>query len=100
MTDGTNDLDLPFEEGPPGQTMPLGDGHIAAGMVVIAGVVPVGDRGLMPCLIYRFANPDGSGFYPEMVLIVDDEQMLKLAQLIVAASTAAVRGAAAGRRGQ
>jgi hypothetical protein len=87
------ELDLPFEEGPPGQTMPFGDGTFASGLVLLAGTIPVPDVGVMACLIYRFANPDGSGFYPPIVLVVDDQQMAGITQLTAAASDAAVRTA-------
>jgi hypothetical protein len=89
----SGDLDVPFEQGPSGQTVDLSDGRIASGLVVMAAMLPLPDRGTMPCLVYRFAVPDGSGFYPPMLLAVDEDQMLKLAQLTASASAAAIKAA-------
>lgn len=87
----SNDLDMPFEEGPLAD-MEI-DGVVASGLVVMAGTMPVPETGVMPCLIYRFANPDGSGFYPPMILVVDEDQMTKLAQLVASATAAAIKAA-------
>jgi len=97
---GDHSLDLPFEAGPPGQYVTgadlLADGHIAGGLVVVAAVVPVDGVGPMPCLVYRFVKPEG-GFYPPMVLVVDDDQMAKLVPLTVSAAAAAITAAQAAR---
>lgn len=53
--------------------------------------VPAGDHRPMPALVYRFAKPDGTGFYPPMVLVVDEDQMAKLAKLVASAAAAAIR---------
>jgi hypothetical protein len=91
---GRDDLDMPFEE-QAATPMPDEHQHIASGLVIMAGVVPVPDHGPMPCRVYRFAIPDGSGFYPPIVLVVDADQMAKLAQLTAAASATAIQSAAA-----
>lgn len=90
----SNDLDLPFES-QPNTPADVSDGHLAGGLVVIAALVDVPDRGKMPALVYRFAIPDGSGFYPPMTLIVDEDQMAKLAQLTASATAAAIKAARA-----
>jgi hypothetical protein len=96
-----SDLDLPFEEKPPGQIVEigdlLGDGVLAGGVTITAAMLPVDGHGIMPALIYRFANPDGSGFYPATALIMSDEQMAGLKLLTAQAANAAVRAAKAAR---
>lgn len=87
-----NSLDLPFEESPRGE---LHDEHVhyASGVVVMAAVVPVPEVGPKPAVVFRFANPDGTGFYPPIVLVADDEQLAKLRPLIVEAVQTARRHA-------
>lgn len=89
---GKPTMDVPFE-GQPTADMDFSDGHIASGLVVMAGTLPVPDVGTIPCLVYRFANPDGSGFFPPMVLAVDEDQLTKLAQLTATATAAAIKAA-------
>jgi len=87
-------LDLPFEVGPPGEL--LDDNvHYSGGVVVMASTVDVPDVGVMPALVFRFANPLG-GFYPAIVLVTDDDQMAKLRPLLMEAIAAARRGAKTG----
>lgn len=86
-------LDLPFEEGPPGQTMSFDGATIASGLVLVAITVPVPGAGVMPGLAFRFANQDGSGFYTPVLLVVDDEQMAGMAKLAADASEASIRAA-------
>jgi hypothetical protein len=91
-----NDMDLPYESGPPGY---LHDehAHFSGGVVVMASVVDVPDAGPKPALVFRFATPTG-GFYPPTVLVCDDDQLAKLRPLILQAVHAA-REAAKARRG-
>jgi hypothetical protein len=92
---GDHSLDLPFEAGPPGQHIngaDLLDHFRAGGLVVVAAVFNVAGVGPMPCLVYRFVKPTG-GFYPPMILVVDDDQMAKLASLTVNATGAAIDAA-------
>jgi hypothetical protein len=88
------DLDLPFEEGARGELL---DEHVhyAGGLVVMAAVTPLpAPDGPTPTLVFRFARPDGSGFYPPFVLVLADGQMAKLRPLIMEAIAAARRAAA------
>lgn len=86
-----NDLDLPFEPGPRADIDM--HGHVASGAVILAGTVDVPDLGRMPALVYRFANPDGSGFYPPMTLVAEPAQLLNLIKLTRAAVLAANKAA-------
>lgn len=90
---GENSLDLPFEKVPTGQTVDASDALIASGLVVLAVVVPVPEVGPMPGLMFRFANPDGSGFFPPMILCVDEDQMVKTAAMVSKATAAAIGAA-------
>lgn len=87
----TYSLDMPFEEGPPGQTVDLSDANVSGGAVVIAGVLPVG-HSTMPALVFRFATPDGR-FYPPMVLVFEEDQMGKFPDLVAQAVASALRAA-------
>lgn len=89
------DLDLPFQPQRPSE-LDLSDGVLAGGMVVLAASIPVPGEGVMPALVFRFTKPDGTGFYPPMVLAVDEDQMTKTAQLVASASAAAIRAATRG----
>jgi hypothetical protein len=81
-------LDLPFEKQPL-TAVDLDHAHMSGGLVVIAAMIPVPDMGPKPALVYRFATPEGE-FYPPMVLVVDEDQMTKLAQLTASATAAAI----------
>lgn len=91
---GSNDLDLPFEEGAAG---PLADDHVhlSGGLVVMAATTPIPEAGVLPTLVFRFSSPVGE-FYPPFVLVLDDDQMGKLRPLIMEAIAAARRAAKAG----
>lgn len=91
MSLGSGDMNLPYEPTPPGTEVPLDDAQLAGGMVVMAACVPVDGMGPQPALVYRFANPDGSGFYPPVVLVVSDEEMRAAARLTEAAVNGAIR---------
>jgi hypothetical protein len=92
------DLNLPYEDSPPGQSIPLDGSVVACGVVIMAGTMPVPGMGQMACLIYRFANPDGSGFYPAIALVATDEEILNAAVLTRDAGRAAVRATEQQRR--
>ena len=87
-----NDLDLPFERSPKHE-LDLSDAEFAGGLVIAAAAVDVDGQGKMPALVYRFAMPDGSGFYNPRVLVVDEDQLTKLAQLTASATAAAIGAA-------
>lgn len=93
MTDLGNSMDLPFEEGPRGVEMDLDRAIVSGGVVVIAATLPVPGMGTKPAIVFRFANPDGSGFYDPMVLVCDDDQLAKTVDVIAKATTAAIRRA-------
>lgn len=93
MSGINNDLDVPFE--PQKRTDIDMHGHIASGAVILAGTVDVPDHGRMPALVYRFANPDGSGFYPPITLVAEPAQLLNLIKLTRAAVLAANEAATA-----
>lgn len=83
-------LDLPFE---PNDLTNLTDthAHVASGVVVMAAVVAG-----YPALVFRFAIPDGSGFYPPVVLALSEShQPDALRHLIDQSLTHAVQVAAA-----
>lgn len=91
----SRELDVPFEPQQPTE-MDLSDGVLAGGLVVMAAAIPVTGAGTIPALVFRFAKPDGTGFYPPIVLTVDEDQMAKTAQLVASASAAAIRAASRG----
>jgi hypothetical protein len=90
-----DDMDLPYEPGPPGYLHDT-DARFSGGVVVMASVVDVPEAGPKPALVFRFITPTG-GFYPPTVLVCDDDQLAKLRPLILQAVHAA-REAAKARR--
>lgn len=86
------DMDLPFARQTP-TVIDLDDAALSGGLVIMAAAVPVPERGKLPALLYRFAKPDGSGFYPPILLVVDEDQMSKTAQLTASAVAAAIHAA-------
>lgn len=84
-------MDVPFEDGPPGQFIDLEHAHVSGGMVVMAAVLPV-DGDPKPTLVFRFATPLGT-FYPPMVLVLDDDQVRNVPDLVTKAVHSAVRAA-------
>jgi hypothetical protein len=91
----TGDLNVPFEEGPPGQTIPLDDEAVlAGGLVVLAGVLPIPGAGPKPALIFRFAEANGAYHHP-LVLVVEPHELKGLVALVDQAAAAAIRAAAA-----
>jgi hypothetical protein len=89
------DMDLPFARQTPTE-INLNDATVAGGLVLLAAAVPVPEHGTLPALIYRFTKPDGSGFYPPIVLVLDEDQMFKTAQLTASAVAAAIEAATEG----
>lgn len=94
---GPNDLDMPFDQVVDeitGETAAeiVNDAMLAAGVVVMAASVPVAGVP-WPAVVFRFAMPDGSGFYPPMMLITDHTQMAKLSVLTGRAVDAAIKAA-------
>lgn len=87
-----NSMDMPFARQTPTEVV-LEDPAMAGGLVIVAAAVPVPERGKLPALVYRFAKPDGSGFYRPFVLMVGEDQMLKTAQLTASAVAAAIEAA-------
>lgn len=83
-------LDLPFEEDPqPGKV--TFEGGVAAGVVVLATVADTA-LGAWPALVFRFADGDGE-FFPDVLLLLDDEKADSLPGLVTSATAAAIRGA-------
>lgn len=86
-----NDLDVPYEEGPPDQWADLTDLQLSGGLVVMGAVLPVqGDP--KPVVLFKFARAEG-GFYPPVALIMDDDQVGKLTALVSDAVSSARRAA-------
>lgn len=82
-------IDVPFEPTPEG---PLLDDHVhfTGEVVVMAATIPVppamagGKEGQhWPALVFRFAAPDGSGYYPATCLVLEDDRMAKLRPLVM-----------------
>lgn len=90
---GDHNLDLPFMPQEPTPGLQGEHVHMSGGLVVMAAVVDVPQVGKKPALVFRFAIPDGSGFYPPVCLVADDDQIAKLRPLINEAIAAARRGA-------
>ncbi len=65
------DLNVPFEEQ---DTTPLdlSDAQLSGGVVVMGAFLPAPDGGTLPCLVFRYARPDGSGFWPPIGLAGDN----------------------------
>lgn len=87
-----NEFDVPFARQATTE-VDLADAALAGGVVIMAAALPVPGKGLMPALVYRFAKPDGTGFWPPVVLVVDEDQMTKTAQLTASAVAAAIQAA-------
>lgn len=84
-------INLPFE--PSTGSADLADGTFAAGVVVIAGVLPAPGLEPLPVLVFRFTKPDGTGFYPPIALVIDDADMGRLPELVTAAAEGAIAAA-------
>lgn len=88
-----NEFDLPFLRHAVADEVELSQAATAGGVVIMAATLPVPEQGLTPALVYRFALPDGTGFYPPIVLVLDEDQMTKTAQLTASAVAAAIQAA-------
>ena len=79
-----NSMEMPYESGGQG---PMLDDHVhfSSGVVVMGAKVDMPEIGPKPALVFRFAIPNGSGFYPPVCLVLDDDQMAKTRPLINAA---------------
>jgi hypothetical protein len=83
-------LDLPYELNPPGQMLEE-DMVVSGGLVAAGCTVPIDDE-VKPAILFRFATPTG-GFYPPMLLVLDDGQMAGLPKLVRAAATSSIEAA-------
>lgn len=88
------DLDHSFARQTPTE-VDLDNAALSGGVVVMVAALPVPDQGTLPALVFRFAKADGTGFYPPIVLVVDEDQMTKTAQLTASAVAAAIQAATA-----
>lgn len=86
-------LDMPFEEHDPIE-MDV-EAQLSGGLVIQAATTPMPGVGMLPTLVFRFARPDGSGFYPPIALITNDDQLAKLRPVIQEAIATARRAAKA-----
>lgn len=93
LNDGN--LDLPYESH--GEQVLEDQFLMSGGVVVMAATLNVEGRA-EPSLIFRFAQADGSGFLPPVLLCVDDEQMKGLIDLVEKAATDAVTAAQEARK--
>lgn len=89
-----NDLNLPFAaQAPVEHTEAM---EISGGCVLLSAVLPTADGGKQPALIFRFARPTGSGFYPPMLLVLEPTQMRGFPALVEQAVTRALEVARGG----
>lgn len=79
-----SDLNFPFEACEPAE-LPDEDVLPTGGVIILSAIV-----GGQPALMFRFAKPDGSGFYPPVLLISDREQLEGLPALVQAAADRAL----------
>lgn len=86
-------IDMPFELRPEEEPLDLSDGLASGGVVVLSAVQEAPDGGRIPCIVYRFARPDGTGFYPPISLVMDEADMSHLKVLTNQAINAAIRAA-------
>lgn len=88
-----DDMDLPLEPIPGGMPLPDEHVHYSGGVVVMPSAVDLPEVGWKPAIVFRFAIPDGSGFYPAVCLVMDDDQAAKLRPLVVESIQSARREA-------
>lgn len=86
------DLNLPFEAQDP-TPFPDPEVIIAGGVVVMAAVTQISPTERMPGVVFRFAKPDGSGFYTPVLLASESADLSELPNLIAQAVATAVEGA-------
>lgn len=84
------ELNMPFEEDPAYGTegelsMNLDDGGIAGAVVMVAGVMKDHEieefNDPHPVIVFRFVAPDGD-FYPDMSLVVQEDELRDLKLLV------------------
>lgn len=88
----SDDLDLPFEPIPDGAYLPDEHLHLSGGCVVMSATVPADNGSLLPALVFRFTDPNGT-FYPPVVLVLSVAQLNKFPGLISDSIAAALRAA-------
>jgi len=92
------DLNLPFEAQDP-TPFPDPEVMIAGGVVVMAAVTNISASERMPGIVFRFAKPDGSGFYTPVLLASESADLGQLPALIAQAVETAIN-VATGRTGR
>ena len=80
MTSDPNRFHLPFEDQP--ETPLEGDFAVSGGIVVMAVLVPLPDETKRPAIVFRFARADGSGFWPPVLLLLDDDQLRQVPGIV------------------
>ena len=85
---GSGSMNVPYESNPEPYDTEL-QGNLSGGVVVIGATIEV-DGVWRPALIFRFAIPDGSGFYPDMALVAQDDELKDLPDLAGSAAADAI----------
>lgn len=85
------ELDIPWEDQEPVDLQD--DFLVCSGVVVMAATLPLPDETLQPCVVFRFALADGSGFAPPVLLALEPEGLLRLAGQVGQATRRAVEAA-------
>lgn len=91
-------LDLPYEDDPAPSDFPRPPVERIASAAVVLAAVGQTAYGPWPALIFRFANSDG--FFPEVLLLLDDDKESGLPDLVAQATAAAFRAARKARAEQ
>lgn len=71
---------------------------LLSGGVRVFGASVQTPPGPVPAVVFKFACPDGSGFYPPMLLVAKPEELRQLAALVDQAAAAALVAAHAERK--
>lgn len=66
-----------YESNPEPVPVDLNEAQVSGGVIVMASVIPVNESTFLPSLIFRFAKVDGSGFWPPIVLAVENATELR-----------------------
>lgn len=94
--DDPHGLDMPYEDSPAGGALTPQDlavAQLASGCVLLALSIDLPAGGKAPAVGFRFAKPDGSGFMPLVVLVLEPERMENLPALLRSTVTGALRAA-------
>jgi hypothetical protein len=95
MAGDLNDPWHPF----PGNRTPAEFGlahfHYSGGVKVFGALL--GNDVLVPAVVFQFAQPDGSGFYPPIALVAAPDELRALATLVDQATASALIAASGGR---